>query len=39
MGLKTYDYIVTLKPATNHKVFDWMSWFLLLIAVAKSATR
>jgi hypothetical protein len=37
MGLKTYDYIVTLKPTANYKVFDWMSWFLLLIAVAKSA--
>jgi hypothetical protein len=37
MGLKTYDYIVTLKSTLNYKVYDLISWLLLLIAVAKAA--
>ena len=34
MGLRTYDYIVTLKSAKNYKAFDLITQLLLLIAVA-----
>jgi len=33
MGLRTYDYIVTLKPTTNYKIFDWISNLLMLLSV------
>lgn len=33
MGLKTYDYIVTLKSGSNNRAFDLISQFLILIAV------
>jgi hypothetical protein len=33
MGLKTYDYIVTLKSGSNNKVFDLISQLLILIAI------
>jgi magnesium-transporting ATPase (P-type) len=34
MGLKTYDYIITLKPKTNYIAFNWMSHILLFLSVA-----
>lgn len=37
MGLKTYDYIVTLKPNNNYKAFNLISQLLVLIAVAATA--
>lgn len=30
---KTYDYIVTLKPGTNTRVYDWISHILLFLAL------
>jgi hypothetical protein len=37
MGLKTYDYIITLKPTRSYAAFDWISLFLILIALTKIA--
>lgn len=33
MGLKTYDYIVTLKPNVNYKAVDLISQLLIFIAI------
>ena len=33
MGLKTYDYIVTLKPNVNYKAVDLVSQLLIFIAI------
>jgi hypothetical protein len=34
MAAKTYDYIVTIKPARNYRGFNWLTQLLLLIAFA-----
>jgi len=34
MGIRTYDYIVTIQPKNNQHVFDWFSLMALFITVA-----
>lgn len=34
MGLKTYDYIVTLKPPRSFAAFNWISHLMMLLALA-----